>query len=239
MSHGWVTNHRKIKDWEWYKVPHMAHLFQHLIREANRSPKTWRGQRVERGQLITGRKTLSVETGISEQSIRTCMERLKSTNEITTKSTSQYTIITLCNYETYQDKPSPANQQLTSGSTSHLTNDQPADQPQTTSKQSKQVNKPPLVRFDYEKSTLTGLTDEDFEKWAEAFPAVNIGQEVKSAEQWLSDNPTKRKKAVRRFLTNWLRRQQERGGNKGRSQQGDSVSTISARLQAEGKIPNE
>jgi len=74
------------------------------------------------------------------------------------------------------------------------------------------------VRFDYENRTLTGLTDQDYTEWIEAFPAVDVRREIKSACQWLVDNPTKRKKQVRRFLTNWLRRQQERGGSKNKQQ---------------------
>jgi hypothetical protein len=71
-----------------------------------------------------------------------------------------------------------------------------------------------LVWFDYENRTLTGLTDQDYLDWSEAFPAVDVRQEIKSACQWLIDNPTKRKKQVRRYLTNWLRRTQERGGSR-------------------------
>lgn len=68
------------------------------------------------------------------------------------------------------------------------------------------------VRFDYETYKLTGITDQDYTDWSEAFPAVDIRQEIKSARQWLIDNPTKRKTLIRRFLTNWLRRNQEKGG---------------------------
>jgi hypothetical protein len=73
-----------------------------------------------------------------------------------------------------------------------------------------------LVRFDYEMRKIIGLKDEDYHQWQEAFPAVDIPTELKSATQWLVDNPTKRKKQVRRFLTNWFRRTQERGGSHGR-----------------------
>ena len=70
------------------------------------------------------------------------------------------------------------------------------------------------VRFEYENRSLTGLIDQDYIDWSDAFPAVDIRREIKSACQWLIDNPTKRKKQVRRFLTNWLRRCQERGGER-------------------------
>ena len=68
---------------------------------------------MERGQLITGRLSLKEQTGISEQSIRTAFEKLKSTNEITIKSTNKYSIVTICNYNEYQDNKREINQQLT------------------------------------------------------------------------------------------------------------------------------
>lgn len=111
---GWIKLHRKLKEWEWYNDSQMVHLFIHLLFGANYEAKQWKGVTVNRGQIITGRKQLSKETGISEQSIRTCMERLKSTNELTIKSTNRYSIITICNYDSYQlsedDSNQPTNQ---------------------------------------------------------------------------------------------------------------------------------
>lgn len=45
----------------------------------------------------------------------------------------------------------------------------------------------------------------------EAYPSVLVAQEIDRAKLWLDANPTKRKTNVRRFLTNWVSRCQERG----------------------------
>jgi len=102
---GWVKNYRKIEDWEWYTTPHMAHLFQHLIRSANHKAGMWRGIEVAPGQLVCGLFSLSAATGISVRSLRTCLSRLESSCEITRKTTNKYTIITIENYEKYQQAP--------------------------------------------------------------------------------------------------------------------------------------
>jgi len=139
---GWIKLHRKLKEWEWYTDSKMVHLLIHLIMSANHEPKKWRGQEIGRGQLLTGRKQLSSTTGISEQSIRTCLERLKETKEITSKSTNQNSIITICNYDSYQQKEAPTNQQTNQQSTSQLTSDQPAtNQRPTTNKNDKKDKK--------------------------------------------------------------------------------------------------
>jgi len=100
-----------MDEWEWYKTPHMVHLFEHLISKANIHDGMWQGIEIKRGQRAVGRKTLAEETGISEQSLRTCIKRLKSTNEITIKSTNKFSVITVVQYEKYQPfkEEQPAN----------------------------------------------------------------------------------------------------------------------------------
>ncbi len=102
---GWIKLHRKFQEWEWYRDSRMVHLFIHLLIKANREPGEWKGIKVARGQLITGRKQLSKETGISERSIRTCIERLKTTSELSLKTTNKFSLITICNYDVYQPGP--------------------------------------------------------------------------------------------------------------------------------------
>jgi len=113
----WIVIYRKIMFWEWYKDSKMTHLFLHLLLKANHSDGSWRGIPIKRGQLITGRLTLHSETGISEQSIRTCLTRLQKSGEILKESTKGFTIITICNYELYQFKLNSTNQQPNQQST--------------------------------------------------------------------------------------------------------------------------
>ena len=51
---------------------------------------------------MTGLHKLHAQTTISMQSLRTLIKLLKSTNEITTYSTSKYSIFTVVNYDNYQ-----------------------------------------------------------------------------------------------------------------------------------------
>jgi len=105
LMEGWIKLHKKFLKWEWSDDPNMVCLFIHLLIRANYEPSKWRGETIERGQLLTGRKQLSKWTGISERSIRTCLERLKTTSELTIKPTNKFSIITICNYEKYQQIP--------------------------------------------------------------------------------------------------------------------------------------
>ncbi len=137
---GWIKIHRKMQEWEWYDDSDTKALFLHLLLTANREDGVWHGIKVKRGQVVTGRKMLAEMLGISEQKIRTCIKRLKSTNEITSKSTNKFTIITLINYDTYQKKEKGSNQQINQDSNQQSTSNQPAiNQQSTTNKKLKKL----------------------------------------------------------------------------------------------------
>ena len=135
---GWIKLHRKIIEWEWYQDSKMVHLFLHLVLIAQHKDTTYRGITLLKGQLITGRKKLSEQTGLSEQTIRTCLEKLKGTSEVTSTSTNQFSILTVCNYKRYN----PTDEELNQQPNQQLTNDQPATNQQlTTCKKVKNVKK--------------------------------------------------------------------------------------------------
>lgn len=102
MCNGWIKLHRKIVDWEWFTSPSTLQLFIYLLLRANKEDKKWRGILIKRGQLVTSVATISEETKLSTQQVRTSLNRLKSTNEITSKTTNKFTLVTVCKYESYQ-----------------------------------------------------------------------------------------------------------------------------------------
>lgn len=109
----WIKLHTKFLEWGWADDPNMVSLFVHLLLMANYKDKEWHGVTIQRGQLATSYEKLSQLTGISFQSIRTLLNKLKETGEIVVKSTNRYSIITICKYENYQDVENVTNNQLT------------------------------------------------------------------------------------------------------------------------------
>jgi hypothetical protein len=99
---GWVTLHRKFLQWEWFDKAEMVQLFVWLLLNASHTDRKWQGQVVKRGQILTTTPKIMEALNLSAQQTRTCIGRLKSTGEITCKSTNKYTIITICNYDRYQ-----------------------------------------------------------------------------------------------------------------------------------------
>ena len=110
---GWIKIHRKFLDWEWFNKSEAVHLFLYMVLKANHKDNKWQGNDVKRGQFISSLGNISSATGITIQQIRTILKKLEKTNEIKVKSTSQFTIVTICKYECYQDEEETTNKPTT------------------------------------------------------------------------------------------------------------------------------
>ena len=126
-----LVNRELENEFAWSSDPVTYSLFHHLLFMANFKDTRWRDIVVQRGQVVAGRKSLSSVVGVSEQAIRTALGKLQSTNYIAQKSTKQYTIITICNYDSWvladESEQPTINQQST--------NEQPTTNQRTTNEQ--------------------------------------------------------------------------------------------------------
>ena len=174
---GWIKIHRKLHEWEWYKDSKMVHLFLHLLMSANHEEKSYQGFKIKRGQLVTGRKMLSAKTGISEQSIRTCLSKLKSTSEITIKTTNKNSIITLLNYDLYQERELKKQNQPTEQPTTN----QQTNQQSTTNKNGKKK------KNEKKKEIYIPSENEFLEHAISKQPNINHFAVVSKYQQWVDD----------------------------------------------------
>ena len=90
MKENWIKLHSKILEWGWYKNNNVFRVFIHCLLKANWKDGEFEGQIIPRGSFITGRKELSKQLMMTEQEIRTALKHLKSTNEITIKTTNNF-----------------------------------------------------------------------------------------------------------------------------------------------------
>ena len=157
---GWIKIHRKFLDWEWFNKSEAVHLFLFMLIKANHKSGKWQGIDIERGQFISSLGNISNATGISVQTIRTILKKLEKTNEIELKSTSQFTIVTICKYECYQDENETPNKQITN-------NQQTPNKQLTTNKNEKKEKNEKEVILDswinYRKSAKKALTKQSID----------------------------------------------------------------------------
>lgn len=139
---GYVKLHRSILDWEWYQDANTARVFFHLLFKANYKNKSWRGQEIRRGQLVTSINSLCTELSLSTQAVRTALNHLKKTGEIKVQVTNKYSVITVENYTLYQDDEVKSNKQANSLDNRQVTSNQQATNKQlTTTKERKKERK--------------------------------------------------------------------------------------------------
>ena len=127
FTEGHIKVKRTIKEWGWYHDPKMFTLFVHLLLDANFKDGEWEGHIIKRGQLVTSVHLLSVDTGLSIQEVRTCLRKLGGSGEVRSTSIGRRSIITICNYDYYQDDQQGSNKDSTGlqqGSNNHATSKQ-------------------------------------------------------------------------------------------------------------------
>ena len=109
----WIKLYRKICDWGWYHEPNMVHLYVYFMLKAKLVINN--DSRSEAWQLNSTLRLLTKATGISEKSIRTCLARLQRTGEISYLPgvAHKQSVITLCNYDSYQAAKISTNTMLT------------------------------------------------------------------------------------------------------------------------------
>ena len=99
---GFVKIDRKITQWRWYHDANTFRVFFHLIITANYEDKDFETITIKRGERVISYPKLAVELGLSERNVRTAIKHLKDTGEVTVKSHSKFSIVTINNYNQYQ-----------------------------------------------------------------------------------------------------------------------------------------
>lgn len=102
MRGGFIKLHRKMTEWGWYSDANTMRVFMHILLTASYEDSEYHGIKIKAGQCVTGRKKLAQELRMSESSVRTALEHLKSTNEITIETTNKFSVITVENWRKYQ-----------------------------------------------------------------------------------------------------------------------------------------
>ncbi|MBL5819899.1 DNA replication protein [Serratia marcescens] len=108
---GFALLHRKIKDLPFYKDSEATHLWVHIILTANYEPTVVTTEfgdiLLRRGEFITGRSKLELDTGISESRIKYLLNKFEKLGMISRESTKKFTRIFVVKYDDYQLKIVP------------------------------------------------------------------------------------------------------------------------------------
>jgi hypothetical protein len=193
---GWVKLHRSLSTSAIASKPDFLSVWIHLLMDATHKPASVLvGRQVvdlEPGQMVFGRKAFSAKTGVSEAVIRSSLNALQTLQQITIKSTTKYSIISIVNWQKYQEE-------------------KPADDQQTTNKQ-------PTSNHIQE---VQELKDQDQKHCAQDKPErvknitvkqlVGMGVDEQHAKDWMAVRKTKRAPLTPTALTG-VQREADKAG---------------------------
>lgn len=101
-SGDYIKLSRKMLEWEWYKNEHTKNVFLHCLLKAYWKDTKYQGNVIKRGSFSTTYPKMANELDLTEREIRTAISHLKTTGELTVKTTNKNSVITVKNYDLYQ-----------------------------------------------------------------------------------------------------------------------------------------
>lgn len=102
FDYSWIKLPRTFCDWRWYKNSHMVLLYLHILLHASFSDKEIGEVVIKRGQMLTSYAQLCNNTGLSLQTVRTCIKKLLKTKQIKVLSCKHHTTISVVAYDNFQ-----------------------------------------------------------------------------------------------------------------------------------------
>lgn len=103
MNGQWLKLHRKSVDSRVFSDPVMWHLWSWLLMEANWKLGYFQGFEVLPGSLATSYASISSKLNCCKSTIHKRLKKLESWGMISLKCERYFTIISICNWKTYQD----------------------------------------------------------------------------------------------------------------------------------------
>lgn len=188
---GWVKIHRKMlenpiicKDSDYLSV------WIYLLLNATHKeiPALFKGKKIilKPGQLITGRKSISNKLKISESKIYRIINDYKSEHQIEQQTSNKNSLITIINWDKYQENEQQNEQQMNNKRT---TNEQQVN----TNKNVKNDNNIYLTLFNKYKERIKQI-----KFWSEK---IKIANQIKEDEEFLKLTQDERDNIVNELLT--------------------------------------
>lgn len=93
-------------------------------------------------------------------------------------------------------------------------NPNPESNPKEYCAEPQAADAPPVISLPLNDGTFFEVSENDRAKWSQLYPNVDVLQQLRNMAGWCDANLTKRKTrgGIKRFITAWLAREQDKGG---------------------------
>lgn len=227
LENGFIKIYRQMVNWEWYQDLNVFRLFTHLLLTVNYEDKKWQGITIPRGSKVTSLNHLAEETGLSVRQVRVALDKLKMTNEVTSKTTNKYTLISVVKYSDFQDNKKANGKQDDTQDDKRVTNERQTNDKQMTTmkeyiKKDKKDKKDKEVKNIYGEFQNVKLTETEYEKLITEYGTsgtleiINILDTYKgsSGKKYQSDYLAIRNWVIKRYQEDKNKKQTNNNTNK-------------------------
>ena len=194
-SNGYIKLFRKMTDWEWYRDSNAKCVFLHCLLLANHDTVKWQGIEIKAGQFATSLPSISKATGVSVQSVRTSLTKLKSTGELTYTSTNKFRLVTIANWASYQSTDPESTDKSTTDSTD---NQQATNRQLTANKKDKKdkndkkiisITENQIERKKFGEFGNVLLSDSQYSEYCSRYGKSVIDKYIGEVDLWFGNNP--------------------------------------------------
>ena len=197
MNQGFISLHRQLISSRVWKNEGLLKVWLWCLLKANHKDK-WVSMKsgksiieveCKRGQFIFGRDSAAKELQMSPSTIRNRMTKLKNMQNVDIKADRQYSIITIINYDTYQETNKKEdskedNQRTGKGQPKDTTNNVNNDN---------NDNKTTIIEIPLSNGDNFQVTNDLIQELSKLYPYINIEQSLRDIAGWNIANKQKRK----------------------------------------------
>lgn len=203
---GYIKLYRKMMKWGWYTDTNAKCVFLHLLFLAQYEACFYRGVKLDVGQAVTSIREIATQTGISVQSVRTALDHLKSTQEITQSPHGKFSVFTVKNYSEYQGDNTTANNQVTQNQ--HSANTDPYIK-KSRSQEIKNIKEKnisiEILKKKFGEFENVVLTGEEHEKLVDSLGDIGAKEYIERLSSYLAQSG-RRYRSHYATLLNWWRK---------------------------------
>ena len=102
MADGWIKLHRKSIESRVFSDPALWRLWTWCLLRANHSTGYFAGDEIARGSFATGTRVAGETLGLSPSTVHRGLKKLAEWRMISLEVKRGYSVVTVCNYDTYQ-----------------------------------------------------------------------------------------------------------------------------------------
>lgn len=205
-NEGYIKLYRKMMKWGWYTDTNAKCVFLHLLFLAQYEACFYRGVKLDVGQAVTSIREIATQTGISVQSVRTALDHLKSTQEITQLPHGKFSVFTVKNYSEYQGDNTISNNQVTQNQ--HSANTDPYIK-KSRSQEIKNIKEKnisiEILKKKFGEFENVMLTGEEHEKLVDSLGDIGAKEYIERLSSYLAQSG-RRYRSHYATLLNWWRK---------------------------------